>query len=144
MAFWGHHIPPRLMRMKAAEFMRLTQGTKTLTEYMHAFNNLSRYAPGFVDTEEKKIESFKRGLGTKLMKTMANSKCTTYNEFISDALTQENHNNMHATAKGRKRAIEAGAFGSSQSRAPMTARPQFRPPASKFRPPPPKAQNSRP
>ena len=80
---------------------------------MHAFNNLSRYAPGFVDTEEKKIESFKWGLGTKLMKTMANSKCTTYNEFISDALTQENHNNMHATAKGRKRAFEVGASGSS-------------------------------
>ena len=109
--------------MKAAEFMRLTQETKTLTEYMHAFNNLSRYALGFVDTEEKKIESFKRGLGTKLMKTMANSKCTTYNEFISDALTQENHNNMHAAAKGRKRAAEADASGSYQSRAPITARP---------------------
>ena len=92
--------------------MRLIQGTKTLIEYMHAFYNLSRYALGFVDTEEKKIESFKRGLGTKLMKTMANSKCTTYNEFISDALTQENHNNMHAVAKGRKRAFEAGASGS--------------------------------
>ena len=78
------------MRVKATEFMRLTQGTKTLTEYMHAFNNLSWYALGFVDTEEKKIESFKRGLGTKLMKTMANSKCTTYNEFINDALTKEN------------------------------------------------------
>ena len=127
------------MRMKAAEFMRLTQGTKSLTEYMHAFNNLSRYAPGFVDTEEKKIESFKRGLGTKLMKTMANSRCTTYNEFISDALTQENHNNMHAVAKGRKRTYEAGASGSFQSKAPIIARPQFRPPAPKFRPPPPKA-----
>ena len=99
--------------MKATEFMRLTQGTKTLTEYMHAFNNLSRYALGFMDTKEKKIESFKRGLGTKLMKTMANSKCTTYNEFISDALTQENHNNMHTIAKGHKRAFEAGASRSS-------------------------------
>ena len=108
--------------MKAAEFMRLTQGTKTLIEYMHAFNNLSRYALGFVDTEEKKIESFKRGLGMKLMKTMANSKCTTY-EFISDALTQENHNNMHAVAKGLKRPIEVGASRSSQSRAPIIARP---------------------
>ena len=86
--------------MKAAEFMRLTHGTKTLTEYMHAFNNLSRYASGFVDTEEKKIESFKRGLSTKLMKTMANLRCTTYNEFICDALTQENQNNLHAVAKG--------------------------------------------
>ena len=74
------------MRMKAAEFMKLTQGTKTLTENMHAFNNLSRYAPEFVDTEAK-IESFKRGLNTKLMKTMANSKCATYNDFVSDALT---------------------------------------------------------
>ena len=53
--------------MKAAEFMRLTQGTKTLTEYIHAFNNLSCYALGFVDTEEKKIESFKRGFGTKMI-----------------------------------------------------------------------------
>ena len=56
-------------------------------DYMHAFNNLSCYALGFIDTEEKKIESFKRGLGTKLMKTIANSRCTTYNKFISDALT---------------------------------------------------------
>ena len=57
------------------------------------------------------------------MKTMANSRCTTYNEFISDALTQENQNNLHATAKGHKRAAEVGALGSSQSRAPVVARP---------------------
>jgi len=99
--------------MKAFEFMRLTKGTKTLTEYMHAFNNLSRYALEFVNIEEKKIESFKRGLGTKLMKTMANSRCATYNEFVSDALTQENQNNLHTAAKGRKRVAEAGALGSS-------------------------------
>ena len=94
------------MQIKATEFMKLTKGTKTLTEYMNAFNNLSRYAPQFVDSEEKKIESFKRGLGTKLMKTMANSRCATYNEFVSDALTQENQNNLHAAAKGHKRATK--------------------------------------
>ena len=132
------------MRMKAAEFMRLTHGTKTLTEYMHAFNNLSHSALGFIDIEEKKIEIFKRGLSTKLMKTMANSRCTTYNEFINDALTQENHNNLHAAVKGRKRAAEASTSWSSQSRALVAARPQFRPPAPKLRPHPPKAQNSRP
>ena len=43
--------------------------------------------PRVVNIEEKKIESFKRGLGTKLMKTMANSRCATYNKFVSDALT---------------------------------------------------------
>ena len=76
-----------------------------------------------MDIEEKKIESFKRGLGTKLMKTMANAKCATYNEFVSDALTQENKNNLHAVVKGHKRAALAGASGSSQSKAPMVARP---------------------
>ena len=120
--------------MKATEFMRLTQGTKTLTKYMHGFNNLSRYALGFVDTKEKKIESFKRGLGTKLMKTMANLRCATYNEFVSDALTLENQNNLHVVAKGRKRAAKAGTLGSSQSRALVAARPQFHPPTPKYRP----------
>jgi len=45
------------------------------------------------------------------MKTMANSKCATYNDFVSDALTHENQNNLHAVAKGRKQAAEAGALG---------------------------------
>ena len=121
--------------MKVAEFMKLTQGTKMVTEYMHAFNNLSYYALEFVDIEAKKIESFKRGLSTKLMKTMANSKCATYNNFVSDALTQENQNNQHVVAKGNKRAAEASASGSSYFRAIVAARPQFRRPAPKFRPP---------
>ena len=96
------------MGMKAAELMRLTQGTKTLTEYLHDFNNLSKYAPGFVDTEEKKIESFKRGLGTKLMKTMANSRCLIYNEFIYDALTRRTrttYTQQQRTAKEHLRQV---------------------------------------
>jgi len=120
------------MSMKHTEFMRLTQGTKSLTEYLHAFNNLSRYAPEFVNTDAKKIASFKRGLGPKLMKTLANNKSVTYNKFVSDALTQENHYNIYATSKTRKRAFEAGA---SPQRAPVVARTQYHPPAPKYRPP---------
>jgi hypothetical protein len=69
-AFHGNYIPPGLMAMKQTEFMRLTQGNKSLTEYLQAFNNLARYVTEFVDTDAKKIASFKRGLGPKLMKTM--------------------------------------------------------------------------
>ena len=83
------------MSMKHTEFMRLTQGTKSLTEYLHAFNNLSRHTTKFVDTDARKIASFKRGLSPKLMKTLANSKCATFNEFVSDALTQEIYNNIY-------------------------------------------------
>ena len=114
-------------------------GTKSLTEYLHAFNNLSRYTTEFVDTDTKKIASFKRGLSPKLMKTLANSKCATFNEFVSDALTQENQNNIYSASKNHKRAYEVGA---SQSKAPIAVRPQFHPPAQKYRPPQKKVQTS--
>jgi hypothetical protein len=42
-----------------------------LTEYLQAFNNLARYATEFMDTDAKKIASFKRGLGPKLMRPWA-------------------------------------------------------------------------
>ena len=71
------------MAMKTAEFTRLTQGTKTMTEYLHAFNNLSRYAPEFVNTDAKMIASFKRGLNTKMLKTVGTSSRTVFNEFIA-------------------------------------------------------------
>jgi len=38
--------------------MKLSQGTKTVKEYLHAFNVLARYAPEFVNTDAKKITSF--------------------------------------------------------------------------------------
>jgi hypothetical protein len=61
-----------------------------------------------MNIEEKKIESFKRGLSTKLMKTLANSTRVTFSDFVSDALTQENQNNLHMAAKSRKRNFELG------------------------------------
>jgi len=113
------------MTIKHTEFMNLTQGTKSLPEYLHAFNILSRYAPEFVDTEAKKLASFQRGLWPKLSKNMAGNKSTTFDEFVSDALTQENSNAIYAASKNRKRAYEVG---SSQSKAPVTNKLAYRPP----------------
>jgi hypothetical protein len=81
--FCGNYIPPVLMAMKVGEFMRLTQGIRMMKEYLHAFNNLSRYAPKFVNTDAKKIASFKRGLNPKMLKTMGTSSRTMFNEFMS-------------------------------------------------------------
>ena len=59
------------------------------------------------------------------MKSMGNNKSATFNEFVSDALTQENNNNVYVASKNRKRAFEASA---SQAKA-LVAKTQFRPPA---------------
>jgi hypothetical protein len=94
--------------MKVAEFMKLAQGTRSMTEYLLAFNNLSHYAPKFMSTDAKKIASFKIGLNTKMTKSMGTSARTTFNDFISDCLTEENNNNLHAVTKNCKRAFELG------------------------------------
>jgi hypothetical protein len=126
------------MAIKHTEFMKLTQGNKSLNEYLQAFNNLARYALEFVDMDAKKIASFKRGLSPKLMKSMGNSKCTTFNEFISDALTQANNDAIYATSKSHKRNYETGA---SQSKAPVVAKTQYRPSATNIRYRPPQKKN---
>jgi len=93
-----------------------------------------------VSIETKKIASFKRGLGPKLLKTMGRTKCATFNEFVSDALTQENYNNVYTATKTHKRALEAGA-GASESKALVAARPQYRAPTPNTRYHPPAKKN---
>jgi len=133
-AVWGNYIPLGVVEMKVGEFMKLSHGTKSVKEYLHAFNNLARYAPEFMNTEAKKIASFQRGFGLKMLKTMGTGTRATFNAYISDCLTQENNNNNYSASKSRKRAFEAG---SSQSRAPVVGRQQYRPPTlgARFRPP---------
>ena len=105
-AFRGNYIPPGLMAMKVSKFMRLTQGAQSVTEYLHAFNSLSHYAPNYVDTKAMKIASFKRGLSPKMMKSMGISSCTSFNDFVSDCLTRE-HQQSLCYAKGRKRTLQS-------------------------------------
>ena len=129
--------------MKVAEFMRLTQGTISMKEYLHAFNNLSRYAPEFVNTDAKKIASFKKGLSPKMLKTMGTSSRTGFNDFISDCLTQENNNNAYSASKNHKRAFESGP---SQAITSLTSHPPYHSlaPGARFRPPQRKNQNAQP
>jgi hypothetical protein len=94
--------------MKLGEFLALNQGTKTVTQYLHAFNNLCHYALDMVDTDAKKIASFKRGLGPKMMKHVGTNTRARFNDFISDCLKQEKNNNAYTTSKTRKRAFESG------------------------------------
>jgi hypothetical protein len=111
------------MAIKHTEFMKLTQGDQSVTEYWHDFIHLSRYALDFVNTKDKKIASFKRGLCPKLMKTMCTSKCATFNEFVSDTLLQENCNAMYATSKCHKIASKARA-SQSNTFVVVTSHPQ--------------------
>jgi hypothetical protein len=133
-AFHGVYIPPGLIEMKLGEFLSLNQGTKTVTQYLHAFNNLSQYAPNMVNTNAKKIASFKRGLNPKMMKHVGTNTRMGFNDFVSDCLKQEKNNNVYAASKTHKRAFESGP---SQPRALMTNRSAYHLPAPDARSRPP-------
>jgi hypothetical protein len=48
--FHAHHIPLGIMKLKK-EFLSLTEGNMTVSEYRDRFTQLSHYAPEEVDTE---------------------------------------------------------------------------------------------
>jgi hypothetical protein len=50
------------MKLKKKEFLSLTQGSMSVSEYRDRFTQLSRYAPEEVDTDEKRQERFLEGL----------------------------------------------------------------------------------
>jgi hypothetical protein len=126
--------------MKLGEFLALNQGTKTVMQYLHAFNNLCRYAPNMVDTDAKRIASFKRGLSPKMMKHVGTNNRARFNDFISDCLKQEKNNNAYTASKTRKRTFESGP---SQPRVFTANHSAYHPsaPGARFRPPQHKTQN---
>jgi hypothetical protein len=101
-AFHGYHIPAGLIEVKTTEFLKVEQGTRTVIEYMHSFNHLSRYAPSHVDTEEKCMYYFMRGLSLNLQTCLAIAKCATYNELVSDAIFLENKVRLHRKTRSTR------------------------------------------
>jgi hypothetical protein len=57
-----NHIPAGLMNIKKKDFLSLKEGGMPVSEYRDKFIQLSRYAPGEVDDDEKKHELFLEGL----------------------------------------------------------------------------------
>ena len=109
-AFKAHHIPSSSVKIKLREFLTLKQGNKTVQEYVHKFNELARYAPTHVDTDEKKRECFLEGMTPKLRSRLGR-RFEDFNQLLDDALTMEEDLRLHQLEKKRAR-ITAGSSGS--------------------------------
>jgi hypothetical protein len=76
----------RPSRGKKERVSEARPGTRTVIEYMHAFNHLSRYASGYVDTENTRMCYFMMGLNLKLQMRLSTEEYATYNALVSDAI----------------------------------------------------------
>ncbi|KAI8524676.1 hypothetical protein RHMOL_Rhmol13G0166500 [Rhododendron molle] len=86
--FLDKYFPTPLRLAKEQKFMNLKQGTMTVTQYAAKFEELSRYAPEAVATEDKKARRFEWGLTTARRAVVAQA-FTTYSSIVKCALRLE-------------------------------------------------------
>src|SRR5207253_7915065 len=117
-AFKAHHVPSSLIKIKLREFLTLRQGTRTVWEYVQKFNELSRYAPGHVDTDEKRTECFLEGMTPKLRSCLGR-RFDNFNQLVDDAIAMEEDLHLHHIEK-RKAKATVGSSGIAPQRPRMT------------------------
>jgi len=101
-ALRAHHILEGLIHRKLNEFVALTHGTRTVIQYVQAFNDLCHYTGHHVDTDAKKHDHFRKGLCTKLKDHLNPIKVDIYYELANLAITQEDCIMAHRAEKKRK------------------------------------------
>ena len=76
---------------KRKEFANLKQGDMSVDEYIRKFEELSRYAPHLVNTNELKVEQFVEGLRPEIFRdvTVGETEGTTYPRVVEQALKAE-------------------------------------------------------
>src|SRR6266540_3550482 len=126
-AFKAHHIPSSVMKIKLREFLALKQGSKTVREYVQAFNHLSRYAPNHIDTDDKKKECFLEGMSPKLRSHLGR-RFENFNDLVDDAIALEEDLRLHHVEK-RKAKVTASPSGTAPQRPklmnPASSRPSY-------------------
>src|SRR6266540_4339512 len=100
-AFKAHHVPSSVVKIKLREFMTLKQGSRTVREYVQKFNELARYAPGHVDTDEKKRECFLEGMNPKLRSRLGR-RFEDFNQMVDDAIARRKTSVFITWRSGRR------------------------------------------
>jgi hypothetical protein len=88
-AFQEHHVPLGIVQLKEDEFRKLTQGGRSVSEYVHKFIELARYAPDDVITEAKKMARFLKGLRLELKTILASQDFLSFSHLSNKAIQVE-------------------------------------------------------
>nr|ABA98437.1 retrotransposon protein, putative, Ty3-gypsy subclass [Oryza sativa Japonica Group] len=107
-SFRKAQVPDGVVAQKKREFRALHQGNRTVTEYLHEFNRLARYAPEDVRTDAEKQEKFMAGLDDELTNQLISGDYADFERLVDKAIRQEDQRNK----MDRKR--KAAQFRSNQ------------------------------
>nr|ABA94359.1 retrotransposon protein, putative, Ty3-gypsy subclass [Oryza sativa Japonica Group] len=100
-AFRKTHISSGVVSLKKKEFRSLTQGSRSVTEYLHEFNRLARYAPEDVRNVEERQEKFLEGLNEELSYPLMTGDYSDFQKLVDKAIRQEDKYNRMEQKKRR-------------------------------------------
>nr|AAV31295.1 putative polyprotein [Oryza sativa Japonica Group] len=121
-AFKKTHIPSGVVALKKREFRALNQGSRSVTEYLHDFNRLARYAPEDVRTDEERQEKFLEGLNDELSYALMSTDFRDFQQLVDKAIRQEDKYNRMEQKK--RRAAQFKAQQGSNQRPRLVTGPQ--------------------
>nr|AAM14672.1 Putative polyprotein [Oryza sativa Japonica Group] len=124
-AFRKTHIPSGVVSLKKKEFRSLTQGSRSVTEYLHEFNRLARYAPEDVRNDEERQEKFLEGLNDELSYPLMTGDYHDFQKLVDKAIRQEDKYNRMEQKKRRIAHFKAQQGSSQKPR--LTLGPQSMP-----------------
>jgi hypothetical protein len=104
--FRAHHIPSGIMKLKKKEFISLTQGNMSVSEYRDRFTQLSRYDPEEVDTDEKRQERFLEGLIGPLNYQLQSHTFPNFQTMLNKAIGLESKKRNYLTTKKNSRSVK--------------------------------------
>lgn len=101
-AFRRAHVPAGVVALKKKEFRELKQDGRTVTEFLHEFNRLARYAPKDVRTDEEKQEKFLEGLNDELSVQLISGEYEDFQKLVDKAIRLED---KHRKMESKKRKL---------------------------------------
>jgi hypothetical protein len=88
-AFREHNVPQGIVQLKEDEFWELTQGGRSISEYVHKFTELARYVPDDISIEAKKMIHFLKGLRPELKTILASQDFLSFSHLSNKVIQVE-------------------------------------------------------
>ena len=82
----NQYYPRDVQKTKEQEFLSLKQGHLNVMEYATKFNELSRFTPHQVNTEERKMDHFEQGLRGDIKNVIAGQTFANFQDMYQRAI----------------------------------------------------------
>jgi hypothetical protein len=117
------NVPESIMELKRTEFDNLAEKDKTIMRYVKEFTLLSCYATDAVNTDEKKMRRFMRGLHPMAKMQLRMLKAADFQELVDAAITMEDDFKQVQEERRKKAKIEPRRYPVSKPTQDLTFKP---------------------